>query len=221
MKRNYIVETREAYDRYADEFNAKFEDISPWMPEINRFLRMMPPRGNILDIGSGPGSHAKYFKDKGYGVTCIDISPEMVRLCRERGLEAIVMGVENLDFRTSTFDGVWACTSLLHIPKNHLRSALAQIYRAMMPEGIFFLSMKEGTGEGFREQDKYPGVRRYFSLYSDKKLREVLEVFFHIRHKSKIMFDEQHVFLNYIMQRIGTALKWDNKRRTIVTDPAA
>ena len=42
--------------------------------------------GHILDIGAGSGIHSLFLQDKGLEVMAIDISPEAVRVMRERGV---------------------------------------------------------------------------------------------------------------------------------------
>jgi len=71
----------------------------------------------ILDLGSGPGEGSQYFKDKGFKAVSLDISKSMVGMCSEKDLEVVQGDYENIPFRGRSFDGVWAYTSLLHVPK--------------------------------------------------------------------------------------------------------
>jgi ubiquinone/menaquinone biosynthesis C-methylase UbiE len=75
----------------------------------------------------------------------------MVALCRERGLTAVEGDLLALPFSDSTFQGVWAYTSLLHIPKQSMPIALKEIRRVLIPDGVFGLGMIEGEGECYRE----------------------------------------------------------------------
>ena len=45
------------------------------------------------------------------------------------------------------FDGVWAYASLLHVPRKEIDDVLERIILALRPEGICYLSSKEGDGE--------------------------------------------------------------------------
>jgi len=62
--------------------------------------------------------------------------------------------------------------------------------------------MKEGDYEGWMKSDKYPGSRRYFSLYTDEEFRNVLEPHFKIIHQSKFEIGEAR-FLNYFCFKIN------------------
>jgi SAM-dependent methyltransferase len=52
----------------------------------------------------------------------------------------------------SEFDGIWACASLLHVPKTELTSILWKVARALKPGGIFYASFKYGDYEGIRNE---------------------------------------------------------------------
>ena len=106
------------------------------------FMANLPGR-KILDLGSGPGRDSLFFKERGLNPLCLDISSQMVELCRRKGLNAIVGDLEKLDFKDGTFDGVWAYTSLLHMPKSHFKPTLLQIKRILKEKGVLYLGMKE------------------------------------------------------------------------------
>lgn len=195
---NYKSLTKSAYDKLAPKFGERFAEYRKYIvKDVEEFLKKIPKGSKILDIGSGAGDQSLFFKEKGYDIFCIDISKEMVRLCKGKGLSAEVMDLEDLKFEPHTFDAVWAYTSLLHIPKSHLDSALKKIKEILKPNGIFFLGMKKGESEGFVEKEKYPGAKRWFSLFSDKELRKYLESYFVIEYFSEVK-PYNKTFLNYI-----------------------
>ena len=199
---DYKAETKKTYDSFPDSFEAKFDTYfhRHLQNEVNEFLKRIPVGGTILDLGSGAGNHALQFLKRGYDVTCADISEEMIKKCKEKGLKAVAMDFERLEFPPASFDGVWAYTSLLHIPKSNLESVLKGILNIMKEKGILFLGMKEGVDEGFRTQDKYPGTKRWFSLYTDSELRKIVSPAFDIEFSSATKVDGDHTFLNYLLR---------------------
>ena len=46
------------------------------------------PEARILDVGCGPGNYIPYLKKKGT-VLGIDISPEVIKVCKERGIKNV------------------------------------------------------------------------------------------------------------------------------------
>ncbi len=116
---NYKKENKDAYDSYAKKFEDLTEDylLKYILEDAKLFIANLPGE-DILDLGSGPGRDSLYFKQNGLNPLCLDISSEMVNLCLQKGLRAEVGDLENLSFNDNYFDGVWAYTSLLHVPKN-------------------------------------------------------------------------------------------------------
>ena len=132
----------------------------------------------LLEIGSGPGRDGRFFQDQGFDVTCIDLSPEMVRLCRDKGLNARVMDMTELDFPPGSFDAVYAMNSLLHLTKAELPAVLRRISSVLRPEGLFFMEVYGGYDfEGIWEPDNND-PKRFFSLFSDEHLKQVVSQVF-------------------------------------------
>ena len=120
-------------------------------PLYERFLPRLPAGGHILDAGCGSGRDCRAFIQRGYRVTAFDASPELARLARRHiGQDVLVMRLEEMDWQ-QTFDGIWACASLLHVPAAGLAEVMARLARALKPGGILYASFKHGPGE--REHD--------------------------------------------------------------------
>jgi ubiquinone/menaquinone biosynthesis C-methylase UbiE len=124
LKNNLI----QSYNNYAQERDVyKIED---WKAEErDNFLALLQSRGkqSILEIGAGLGRDSKFFQDMGLNVTCIDISPEMIKFCQQKGLSAYVMDMAHLNFPPNSFDAVYSLNSLLHIPKGEFRIVLENV----------------------------------------------------------------------------------------------
>ncbi len=111
------------------------------------FLAQLPPGGSVLEAGCGAGRDALAFLRAGYQVTAFDGSAAMVQLTAElTGLPVQHRLFAEVDWEAE-FDGVWACASLLHVPRADLPDALARLARALKPGGAFFASFKLGDEE--------------------------------------------------------------------------
>lgn len=197
---NYKSETRRTYDLYAKIFGQKFgKHFKNFVEkEAELFLKRLPGK-KILDLGSGPGNHAAYFKKQGYDVLCIDISEKMIELCRKKGLRAKVVDIEKLDLQEN-FDGIWAYASLLHIPKEKIPKVIKRIKGSLKPNGILALSLKEGTGEKFEIHKKYPGTVRFFSYFTEKEIRRLFKNSFELIRFSKTNVENKFIFLNFLFK---------------------
>lgn len=157
---DYYEKNHEAYDLFSSLLDMK--------PQRDRFLEFVPVGGNILDLGCGAGRDLLHFLSLGYVVEGADPSPAMAQLASRRtGLSISILSAEQID-AIELYDGVWACASLLHVPKSRFDSVIVRIFSALRNGGCFYMSLKEGVGE-LRSQDG-----RLFSLYEKDEVEEVL-----------------------------------------------
>ena len=156
--------------RYYDRNSRAFVDRSRAldMTSLYRpFLALIPPGGHILDAGCGSGRDSKAFGDQGYRVTAMDASKAMVAEAADFiGRPVRLLRLQEMAFQDE-FDGVWACASLLHVPRNEIDAVLERITQALKPEGVLYASFKEG------EQDRVADGR-FFSDYTQSSLTELL-----------------------------------------------
>jgi len=67
---------------------------------------LFQPGDLLLDLGCGTGEDPLHFAELGINIRAIDASSEMVRVARSRGVDASVLGIEDLDRIAGRFDGV-------------------------------------------------------------------------------------------------------------------
>ncbi|HEY4088031.1 MAG TPA: class I SAM-dependent methyltransferase [Bryobacteraceae bacterium] len=99
-----------------------------------RIEPLFPADSRVLDIGCGPGDDALAFQARGVQVTGIDASPEMVRVARERGVDASVRRAEDLSDLPGSFDGVLSNFGALNCVQD-LRVMREPLARRMRPGG--------------------------------------------------------------------------------------
>lgn len=167
--------TIDTYDKLAKEYDDETVGFWDKFPRtiLDRFVESVKGK-KVLDIGSGPGRDGLILQNYGMEVTCLDASQKMVDLCLERGLNAVVGDFCQLEFADESFDGVWAYTALLHVPKQEIDQCLQEIWRVLKSGGILGLGMIAGDSEGYRD-NMGEGCSRWFSYYSEQELRDLLE----------------------------------------------
>ena len=172
---------KRAYDAKAEERDRN--PVREWQKAFwAQCLQSFQEEGlrSLLEIGAGTGQAAHFFQSAGLEVVCTDLSPEMVRLCRKKGLEAHEMDFLRLDFPDGHFDGLFAQNCLLHVPKEDFADVLREVRRVVRPGGLIFIVMHGGRSfEGVREKDFYE-PKRFYALYADDELRRILERFFQV-----------------------------------------
>jgi SAM-dependent methyltransferase len=96
-------------------------------------VREAAPR-RVLEVGCGWGEFAaRIAAELGAEVVALDISPRMVELARERGVDARVGDVQALPFPDSSFDVVAGNWMLYHVPDLDL--GLSELARVLRPGG--------------------------------------------------------------------------------------
>lgn len=168
--REYGVVRNEKFDEFLEE-------------EIVHFVDSVKKVGTrVVDLGSGPGNESLRLKELGLEPVCIDNAQGMIAECREKGLEALVMDFYKLGLAEQSFAGAWMAFSFLHVPKKNASMVLKEIERVLISNGIFYISLFEGEGEGFlRDEDiKRFGIKRFFSYYKSDELKKMLLPYFEI-----------------------------------------
>jgi ubiquinone/menaquinone biosynthesis C-methylase UbiE len=197
---DYKKKTIESYNQNAKELSEKFKELMDLNRryEFQRFIDLL--KGNkILDLGCGSGDHSLYFKERGLDVTAIDLSEEMIKLCKEKGIKAFVKDIENLDFEDKSFDGIWAVTSLLHIPKSKLKEVIRKLNLILKNEGILYVCVKEGEGEDLIE-DKSGNTSRFFAFWKEEEFMKLFEDYFVLIENKKVQL-KNTVFLQAFFRK--------------------
>lgn len=115
------------------------------------FLSRLPAAARILDFGCGSGRDTKAFLEQGYQVDAIDGSSELCKLASEyTGIQVRHMYFQDLS-AISEYDGIWACSSILHLTREELSKVMRKMITALKPNGIIYTSFKYGTFEGERK----------------------------------------------------------------------
>jgi len=188
---DYKLSTMNAYREHAKKYSEKYKELADTnrRAEFNRFIDLISGK-NILDMGCGSGDHAVYFKSKGLDVTCIDLSEEMIRICRMKGLNAQVMDMETMTFAPASFDGVWAVTSVIHVPKSKIKNVIKKIYDVLKNKGILFICVKKGEGEGLIK-DKEGDTQRFFAFWEEDELIKEFSEYFDVIESEIAQFKGQ------------------------------
>ena len=147
------------------------------------FLQLLPESASILDFGCGSGRDTKYFLEKGYQVVATDGSAELCRLASSfTGIKVKEMLFQELD-EIGVYDGIWACSSILHLPKQELLPVIRKMCIALKDNGVIYTSFKYSNFEGERNG-------RYFTDFTEDTFREFIKVI------PELMIEDQWITLD-------------------------
>jgi SAM-dependent methyltransferase len=120
------------------------EDTHWWFQQRLHLVRQLikiyvPETGRILDAGCGTGLVLSNLQ-KEYQVTGIDVAPQALDFCRQRGLHALYLGcIGNLSIPERNFDAVLCLDVLEHIDSE--AAAIADFDRLLRPGGKLILTV--------------------------------------------------------------------------------
>ena len=137
-------------------------------PLYDHFLKYVPEKGYILDLGCGSGRDTKAFLNRGYNVDAIDGSKELCALASEfTGIEVKCNDFFEVDCNEK-YDAIWACASLLHVEQDRLPGLIEKLRDAVKASGVFYMSFKFGDFAGERDG-------RFFMDMTAEKFHEIIE----------------------------------------------
>lgn len=116
----------------------------------DKFINKLPAKGYILDFGCGSGRDTKYFLAKDFNVDAIDGSIELCKIASEyTNIKVCHMYFNELSI-VNKYDGIWACSSILHLSLDDLVDVFKRMSKALKDEGIIYTSFKYGDFSGER-----------------------------------------------------------------------
>ena len=143
------LQTLSVYQRNARRFASERPKTLVEQPWLDRFLKLVPKHGNILDLGCGTGDPiGSYFVKKGHRVVGLDASSNMIEMAREINPHGDWRhgDMRHLDL-SERYHGIIGWNSFFHLTRDEQRKALPKIARHLHPEGALLLTVGPNEGE--------------------------------------------------------------------------
>jgi len=168
-------------------------------------LGKIPEKSKIMDAGCGAGRDLKIFADKGYDAEGLDASEALAKHARDySGRPVYIMKFQDMDTqfpKDKFYDGIWACASLLHVPKKEFSHALDNLANILKPGGYLVASLKEGNSE---EHDQNG---RFFNYISLDEIKNTISENPKLKLETLILQDNtfrpgDHAFITLVAKRV-------------------
>ena len=172
---------RHSYDRLADEYARRIFNELQHKPLdrqlLDRFAAEVAGRGEVCDMGCGPGHVARYLRDIGANVYGLDISPRMVEEARQLNPDISFRegNMLALDIPDRTLAGIAAFYAIVNISKEFLPLVFRQMVRVLQPGGLLLLAFHAGDKTLHEEELWGRSISMDFFLFPTLEIRGVLE----------------------------------------------
>jgi ubiquinone/menaquinone biosynthesis C-methylase UbiE len=142
---------RESYDRLAEEYTRRIADELQHKPLdrelLDRFAKQTKRRGEVCDMGCGPGHVARYLRDAGASVFGLDLSPGMLEQARKLNPDIPFRegNMLALDIPDGALVGIAAFYAIVNIPRRSLPAVFCEMQRVLQPGGLLLLAFHTGN----------------------------------------------------------------------------
>jgi ubiquinone/menaquinone biosynthesis C-methylase UbiE len=133
----FQTEYEKVEDKYADEFLYGRYHINE---ELENIISKLPKGAKILDIGCGTGHLCHYLEGKGFYVTGIEPSENMLSYARKNfPLIRFIEGVSSeLPFEDNTFDFILSIEVMRYLHTADIAKTYSEVFRVLKKGGLFF-----------------------------------------------------------------------------------
>jgi SAM-dependent methyltransferase len=172
---------RDSYDRLAGDYARRIADELRNKPFdrqlLDRFASEVAGRGEVCDMGCGPGHVARHLRDAGATVFGLDLSPGM--LGEARRLNPDIPFREGsmlaLNIPDATLAGIAAFYAIVNIPRESLPVVFREMHRVLQPGGLLLLAFHIGD-ETLQERELWGhAISMDFFLLQPSAIRTQLE----------------------------------------------
>ncbi len=161
------------------ELMSRVEDSHWWYQSLHALIfnsldTHVPDWRNkaILDAGCGTGAVLKRLGNPEHNVG-VDLSPEALRFCRERGLSNVLeANVASLPFEDNRFDAVICSSVLYHRWVPDVSAALDELIRILRPGGFLLLNLPAHRFLHSAHDEAVFGARRFTRAEVQARFRE-------------------------------------------------
>lgn len=124
------------YEGLADWYDEEFQPAPLEGEGWETLVRLLGnPSGALVDVGCGTGSHAAGLVGLGWKVIGVDVSEDMLRRARAKGVDTVRADAATLPFEDASFDA--AISVFTHTDADDFPAVLCEVARVLRPDAPF------------------------------------------------------------------------------------
>ena len=126
------------YVGFEDRFRGSEDEIAA---RLKDYVPYFEGQSNVLDVGCGRGEFLALLKERGIAAKGLDLNPEMIEVCRSRGLDATAADAASYlqGLADETLGGLIAVQVVEHLEPAYLTRMLALAFDKVRPGGRVIL----------------------------------------------------------------------------------
>lgn len=153
---------------YDLSIDVDYKQWADYLSGLTEHFGHVPRR--ILDLGCGTGNLTFALAEKGYKLTGVDISPEMIKIAaakaaeRKSNIPFYQQDLRFVEFRPNSFDTIISACDVINylLTEVELRQAFKNVHRLLESDGLWLFDLNST----FKLQEIY-GNQSYADLQSD------------------------------------------------------
>jgi SAM-dependent methyltransferase len=185
----------EKYDKIAKWWQDKHHNSQYGMKQLERALNFCSHPGAALDVGCGAGGRVvRILKEKGFIVTGIDVSSEMIKLATENHPSENFFVQDICTWETNNkYNFIVAWDSIFHLPLSMQKPTIAKLCNLLSDGGVLIYTFGDAEGE---HTDDWHGDKFYYSSIGIKEnLRVLCNNSVTCKHLELDQWPENHVYI--------------------------
>jgi len=168
-------QTKMAHNAIAQKYYELYKDDKTDLVYFDEFLRHC--KNKILDLGCGMGHYSNYVYNKGFKVTGIDFSEEMIKIAKNNNsdISFLVSDICNLDvLQSEKYDGIIIAYVLQHLSKKEVEQLFSNIKDYLESSAKLLIFLREGTSIVEEVEPIDTRFKYIINEYSKDEIKQIL-----------------------------------------------
>lgn len=182
------------YDKIAQWWHDQHFHSTYGVKQLERAVGFSVGGGKALDVGCGVGGRfIRILQNKGFSVTGVDVSAEMVRLASQNHPEHKFIVQDICSWAIDEeFDFIVAWDSIFHLPFNMQKPVVSKLCRLLAKGGVLIYTFGDACGE--HDDQWHNDTFHYSSIGVDQNLQLLIQSGLSVLHLEIDQYPERHVY---------------------------
>lgn len=179
---NPVLDTiRASYDTLAEEYSKRIAGELAGKPLdrqlLQRFADRVKDRGEVCDLGCGPGHVARFLNALGVKVFGVDLSPSSIAQAKKANPDICfqIGNMLSLEMKDGSLAGIAAFYSIVNLPRHTFPQIARQMFRVLQSDGLLLLAFHMGNEITHYDELWDLSISLDLVLYDPEQLKADLE----------------------------------------------